>query len=91
MQMMELPKGRLLEQRREIVMLIRKHSEDKNRVSGLIKSLANAGKRNQELAQMLKKVEDLRQQVFTKMDPYKSAVRRQQELIYRLYRQLGHT
>ena len=40
---------------------------------------------------MLNKVEDLRQLVYTKMAPYKGAIDRQQELIYKLYKDLGHT
>ena len=88
---MEIPRGRLYEMRKEISLLKQKRADDERHVKWMSKAWKRTAEENLGLTRMLARVEELRQLVYTKLAPYKGIVNRQTQLIYELYKELGHT
>lgn len=88
---MEIPRGRLYEMRKEISLLKQKKIDDGRHLKAVTRAMHGTANENIRLTKMLKSVEELRQLVYTRLAPYKGVVNLQTQLIYQLYKELGHT
>ena len=89
--MMEYPRGRIYMLRKEVELLKQRLADNNNHTLRLVKFVSKLQNKNTQLHHMLSKVEELRRLVYTKMAPFKGTLVRQQELIFNLYKELGHT